>query len=117
MREFTCLIVFIIVSAIFAVLMLLAGFICQYKKDSKIKDSVYECGVLPLGDARIKFDIKYFNYAILFLIFDIETIFLYPFAVNVNALGLFALVEAFVFIGILLFGLAFVIKRNMLRWR
>lgn len=117
MREFTCLIIFIAVSAIFAALMLLAGFICQYKKSSPIKESVYECGIIPFSDARIKFDIKYFNYAILFLIFDIETVFLYPFAVSINSLGLFAIIEAFIFLGILLFGLFFVIKRNLLRWR
>ena len=109
--------IFVIISAIFAVLLVLAGFICQYKKNSPVKESVYECGVLPFSDARVKFDIKYFNYAILFLIFDIETIFLYPFAVSVNSLGLFAIVEAFLFLTILLFGLFFVIRRNLLRWR
>lgn len=98
-------------------LMVVAGFICQYKKQNSVKETVYECGILPLSDARIKFDIKYFNYAILFLIFDIETIFLYPFAVSVNSLGLFAVVEAFIFLGILLLGLFFVIKQNLLRWR
>ena len=67
-------------------------------------------------DARIEFDIKYFNYAILFLIFDIETIFLYQFAVSINALGLFAIVEAFVFIALLLGGLFFAINKKMLRW-
>lgn len=117
MRELTCLAVFIIASALFAVLMVIAGFICQYKKESQIKNSVYECGIVPCGDARIKFDVKYFNYAILFLIFDIETIFLYPFAVSIKSLGLFAVIEAFIFLAILLMGLFFVIKRNFLRWR
>ena len=116
LRDLTCLIVFIIVSTIFAVLMILAGFLCQYKKKSAAKETTYECGIIPFSDARIKFDVKYFNYAILFLIFDIETIFLYPFAVTVNYLGLFAVIEAFIFIGILLFGLCFAIKRNLLKW-
>ena len=96
--------------------MLVAGFVCQYKKDSNVKKSTYECGVLPFGDARIKFDVRYFNYAILFLIFDIETVFLYPFAVTINLLGLFAVLEAFLFVMILLFGLFFAIKKKMLRW-
>ena len=116
MREFTCLTIFVIVSAIFSLLMIAAGFLCQYRHENSVKNSTYECGVLPFGDARIKFDIRYFNYAILFLIFDIETIFLYPFAVSVNSLGMFAIIEAFIFLGILLFGLFFVIKRNLLRW-
>ena len=96
--------------------MIIAGFICQYKKETPTKNSTYECGLVPIGNAKIKFDIKYFNYAILFLIFDIETIFLYPFAVSINSLGLFAIIEAFIFVGILLFGLIFAIKKNMLRW-
>ena len=96
--------------------MVVAGFLCQYKKESPTKNTTYECGVQPFEDARIKFDIKYFNYAILFLIFDIETIFLYPFAVNMNSLGLFAIIEAFLFIGILFIGLFFAIKKKMLRW-
>ena len=52
--------------------MVVAGFLCQYKKESQAKNTTYECGLLPFEDARIKFDIKYFNYALLFLIFDVE---------------------------------------------
>ena len=116
MKELVCLSMFIILSSLFAIAMVIAGFICQYKKECKIKNSIYECGVEPISDARINFDIKYFNYAILFLIFDIETIFLYPFAVSINSLGLFAVIEAFIFISILLLGLYFAIKRKLLRW-
>ncbi len=116
MKELVCLCIFVILSLVFGVAMLILGFMCQYKKDTAIKASTYECGVKPFSDAKIRFDIKYFNYAIMFLVFDIETIFLYPFAVFVNALGLFAIIEAFIFISILLFGLIFAIKRNFLRW-
>ena len=96
--------------------MIIAGFLCQYKKESDIKKSTYECGIRPFSDAKIKFDIRYFNYAILFLIFDIETIFLYPFALSINSLGLFAVIESFVFVGILLIGLYFAINKKFLRW-
>ena len=116
MKNLVCLSVFVILSTIFAILMILAGFVCQYKNKSDIKNSTYECGINPSSDARIKFDVKYFNYAILFLIFDIETVFLYPFAVYVNILGIFAVAEAFVFIFILLYGLYFAINKKMLRW-
>ena len=116
MKELVCLAIFIILSTLFGIAMVLAGFICQYKKESSKKSSTYECGVLPIKDSRIQFDVKYFNYAIMFLIFDIETIFLYPFAVFVNALGIFAIVEAFIFIFMLLFGLYFAINKKMLRW-
>jgi len=116
LKELVCLAIFIILSFLFAVAMIVAGFICQYKKSSAAKNSTYECGMRPSEDARIRFDIKYFNYAVMFLVFDIETIFLYPFAVFVNALGLFAIIEAFVFIGILLLGLGLAINKKLLRW-
>ena len=116
MKELICLAIFVILSAIFAIIMIVAGFICQYKNNTPVKETTYECGLSPFGDAKIKFDVKYFNYAILFLIFDIETIFLYPFAVTLNSLGAFAIIEAFVFVFILLFGLFFAIKNKLLRW-
>lgn len=116
MKELVCLSVFIILSALFAIAMIVAGFICQYKKETPIKNSIYECGIKPINDARIQFDIKYFNYAVLFLIFDIETIFLYPFAVFVNKLGLFAIIEAFIFVALLLFGLYYAISRKIIKW-
>ena len=116
MKELVCLAIFVILSALFAIAMVVAGFICQYKKESYVKNTTYECGMKPIADANIQFDIKYFNYAVMFLIFDIETIFLYPFAVFVNALGLFAVIEAFVFIFMLLIGLFYAINKKMLRW-
>ena len=116
MKELVCLAIFVILSALFAIAMIVAGFLCQYKKENPVKESTYECGILPFSDARVKFDVRYFNYAVLFLIFDIETIFLYPFALSFNSLGLFAVIEAFLFVLILLLGLVFAIKKKMLRW-
>ena len=116
MKELVCLVIFVILSVILAIAMIVAGFICQYKQKRFVKNSTYECGLVPFDDSRIKFDIRYFNYAIMFLIFDIETIFLYPLAVSLNQLGLFAVIETFIFVGILLLGLGFVIKKKFLRW-
>lgn len=116
MKELVCLAVFIILSALFAIAMVIAGFVCQYRMHSRVKNSTYECGIKSFNDARIQFDIRYFNYAVIFLIFDIETIFLYPFAVFVNELGLFAIIEAFIFVALLLFGLYFAIGKKVLRW-
>lgn len=116
LKELICLTIFILLSALFAIAMAVAGFVCQYKKKCTVKDSTYECGLRPADGSRVSFDIKYFNYAILFLIFDIETIFLFPFAVFVGELGLFAIIEAFVFVALLLFGLFFAINKKMLRW-
>ena len=116
LKELVCLAIFVILSFILAIAMVAAGFICEYKNKNAVKNSTYECGIKPADNAKIRFDIKYFNYAIMFLIFDIETIFLYPFAVFVNALGLFAVIEAFVFVGMLFIGLVLAINKKMLRW-
>ena len=70
MKELVCLAIFVILSALFAIAMIVAGFLCQYKKENPVKESTYECGIAPFSDARVKFDVRYFNYAILFLIFD-----------------------------------------------
>ena len=97
-------------------IMIVMGLVCHKSEPNAVKQSAYECGIPAVSDARIEFDIKYFNYAIMFLVFDVETIFLYPFALYINALGLFAMIEAFVFVGLLLFGLVFAVRKRMLRW-
>lgn len=116
MKELICLAIFIILAILFAIAMIVTGFVCQYRQKNSVKNTTYECGVVPISDARVKFDIKYFNYAILFLIFDIETIFLYPFAVFLNGLGWFAAAEAFIFVALLLLGLGFAVNKKLLRW-
>ena len=116
MKELVCLVVFLILSVLFAIVMIIAGFVCQYKQVDSVKNSIYECGIQPASDARIQFDIRYFHYAVFFLVFDIETIFLYPFAVSINELYLFAIIEAFIFVGLLLFGLVYAIQKRILKW-
>lgn len=117
MKELIFLLVFIILSGVFALAALIASYICSPKAESDEKSSTYECGMKLFSDARIQFDVKFFNYAILFLVFDVETIFLFPFAVNFQQLELFAIVEVFIFVVLLIFALAFAIKKKILRWQ
>lgn len=117
MKELIFLLVFIVLSTAFALAAIIMSFICSPKAESDEKSSTYECGMKLFSDARIQFDIKFFNYAILFLIFDVETIFLFPFAVNFSQLQSFAIVEAFIFIALLLFALLYAIKKEILRWQ
>lgn len=89
------------------------------RRPSASKDSAYECGVTPIGSARERFPVKFYLTAMLFIVFDIETIFLYPWAVNYKASGglmLFNLVEMLVFVAILLVGYIYVWKRGGLEW-
>lgn len=76
----------------------------------------YECGVPPEGDARGRFGVRFYIIAILFVIFDVEVIFLFPWAVQYDVLGLFGLVEMVVFLGILIIGYVWLYKKGALDW-
>lgn len=108
---------FILLSVAFASAALILSWFVQPKSPNKIKESTYECGMQTYGDSRIQFGIKYYVYAILFIIFDIETIFLFPFAVVYKQLGLFALIEVLIFILILVVGLVYAWKKDALEWK
>jgi NADH-quinone oxidoreductase subunit A len=86
------------------------------KKKSKTKLDPFECGIEPQGNARVPFNIKYFLVAILFVLFDVEVIFMYPWAVNFKDLGLPGFLEMLVFIGLLLIGFFYLIKKGALNW-
>ncbi len=83
---------------------------------TKDKISPYECGIEPEGDARERVPIKFYLIALLFIIFDIEVVFLYPWAVVFKKLGLFGLIEMGIFIFILLVGYYYIISKGALRW-
>ncbi len=83
---------------------------------SKTKQMAYECGVDPIGDSRGRYTIRFYIIAILFVVFDVETIFLFPWAVQYKALGLFGLVEMLVFLAILVAGYVWVWKKGALEW-
>lgn len=86
------------------------------KRNTKVKDDSFECGIESQGNARTPFSIKYFLVAILFVLFDVEVIFMYPWAVNFRELGLFGLIEMFTFMGLMIVGLIYVVKRGALKW-
>ena len=86
------------------------------KKYSKVKMAPYECGCEPVGTARERFPIKFYLIAMLFILFDIEAVFLYPWAILYKKLGLFGLVEMGVFVVILFVGYIYVWKKGALEW-
>ncbi|ADI28254.1 MULTISPECIES: NADH-quinone oxidoreductase subunit A [Geobacillus] len=83
---------------------------------SDAKATTYESGNNPFHDSRVQFQVRYYLFALLFVIFDIETVFLYPWAVVYDQLGLFALVEMIMFIVLLAIGLIYAWKKKVLRW-
>jgi len=86
------------------------------KRKTKIKLDSFECGVESEGNARLPFAIKYFLVAILFVLFDIEVIFMYPWAVNFKELGMLGVVEVFTFIILLLVGFYYMLSKKALKW-
>ena len=86
------------------------------KRHSKLKDEAFECGIESVGDARTPISVKYFLVAILFVLFDVEIIFMYPWAVNFRALGWLGFVEMIIFMSLLLLGFIYVIKKGVLKW-
>ncbi len=86
------------------------------KRKTKIKLDSFECGIESEGNARMPFAIKYFLVAIIFVLFDIEVIFMYPWAVNFKELGMFGVVEVFTFIILLLVGFYYMLSKKALKW-
>ena len=86
------------------------------KRKTKVKSETFECGIEPDGNARVPFSIKYFLVAILFVLFDVEVIFMYPWAENFKNLGLFGFLEMLTFIFFLLVGFYYIIKKGALKW-
>lgn len=82
-----------------------------------VKSETYECGMKTLGDSWLQFNFRYYFYALLFVVFDIETVFLYPWAVKFKGLGFFGFVEMLVFIFILVIGLVYAWKKKVLEWK
>ena len=100
----------------FALAPLLIVAIIAPGKRSAEKKEIFECGLRTTGETWVRFRIQYYIYALMFVIFDIETVFLYPWAVAYGRLGLFALVEMIVFLGVLAIGLAYAWAKGVLRW-
>ena len=86
------------------------------EKPEKVKLMPYECGVDPIGDSRQRYTVRFYIVAILFVIFDVETIFLFPWAVQYKALGFFGFIEMMIFLAILIVGYIWIWKKGALEW-
>jgi NADH-quinone oxidoreductase subunit A len=110
--------IFILLAVVtaFGVLVVTLSRLVGKRQDSSEKLMAYECGNVPLGDARGRFPIKFYLIAMLFIVFDIEAMFLYPWAIIYRSLKLFGLIEMVVFIAILFIGFLYVWKKGALEW-
>jgi NADH-quinone oxidoreductase subunit A len=116
MREYLPVLMFLGVAIAFAAGTIGMSTFIVPRRSNPSKDSAYECGIEPVGDARRRFNIKFYLVAVLFILFDIETVFLYPWAVAFRKLGLYGLVEMLLFILILFVGYVYLLKKRALEW-
>ena len=108
--------VFILVGILFGVGHLVAGFVIGPRRPYDEKLSPYECGFEPFGDARAPFDVRYYLVAILFILFDLEIAFLFPWAVVLDQIGLAGFLAMMVFLAILVVGFVYEWKKGALEW-
>ena len=116
MNEWIYVGLFFIVGMIIPAGAIAAGWLFGPKKPNPIKQSTYECGIEPVGEGWVQFKAQYYIFALVFLVFDVETVFLFPWAVKLGQLGLFAVVEGMIFILILVAGLVYTWRKGMLEW-
>lgn len=114
--EYFPILVFIGLAAIIAVSMLLPPLIVAPRKPDAEKLSAYECGFEPFGDARRRFDVRFYLVAILFIIFDLEVAFLFPWAVSLSTIGLFGFLSMMGFLGVLTVGFVYEWRKGALDW-
>ena len=116
MREYVPVLMFAIIAVAFAATTIGASTVVMPRRSNAKKMSPYECGLEGVGDARGRFQIKFYLVAVLFILFDIEAVFLYPWAVAFRQLGLYGLIEMTLFILILLVGYLYLLKKRALEW-
>ncbi|HEY7064824.1 MAG TPA: NADH-quinone oxidoreductase subunit A [Chloroflexota bacterium] len=105
------------VAVVFAVLPLFIARLVKPHNPNSVKLEPYECGVETIGESHVQFNTRFYLYALIFAIFDVEAIFIFPWAVAYGGLGLFALLEMVIFILILLVGYAYAWRKRALEWR
>jgi NADH-quinone oxidoreductase subunit A len=115
-QNYVPIFIFVAIILVLLPLTLLAAKLVRPENPNKTKLMPYECGIDPVSDSRGRYTVRYYIIAILFVVFDVETIFLFPWAVKFKALGLFGFVEILIFLAILIAGYIWVWKKGALEW-
>ncbi|WP_066176194.1 NADH-quinone oxidoreductase subunit A [Bacillus marinisedimentorum] len=108
--------IFLILGVLLPVVALSFGTLLRPSAPNEKKQETYESGIEPVGDSRVQFNVRYYIFALMFVIFDVETVFLYPWAVAYDKLGIFALIEMLIFVIMLIIGLVYAWKKKVLKW-
>jgi NADH-quinone oxidoreductase subunit A len=116
LTEFGKVLIFLIIGAVFVAAGMFASWILRPRRPYPGKVAPYECGEDPVGDAWVRFNVRFYVVALIFLIFDVEVVFLFPWALVFRNLGLFGFLEMAVFLGILIVGFVYVWVKGDLDW-
>jgi NADH-quinone oxidoreductase subunit A len=111
------ILVMVVIAGAFSVIALTASALLGPRRYNKAKDAPYESGILPFGDAKRRFPVQFYVIAVLFILFDVEVILMYPWAVSARKLGVFGLVEMAIFLVILLVGFVYAWKNDAFKWQ
>ncbi len=114
--EYAPILVFIVIALVMGVMPLMLTVMAASQKPDPEKLSAYECGFEAFEDARMQFDVRFYLVAILFVIFDLETAFLFPWAIVLDDIGMFGFIEMMLFLAILLVGYVYAWKKGALQW-
>ena len=115
-REYIPILIFLAIAIAFPVVTIIIAKLVRPDFPMKDKLEAYECGIRAASDSRGRYTVRFYIVAILFVIFDVETIFLFPWAIQYSVLGLFGLVEMLVFLAILVVGYIWIFKKGALDW-
>ena len=117
LEQYVAIAVIIALATLIALIAIGLGTLFGPKKDTAAKNIPYESGIVPYGEGTRRMPVRFYLIAVLFILFDIEVVFLYPVAMKLDAFGVFALVETVVFVVLLLLALVFVWRRGALEWK
>ncbi|KMY42966.1 NADH:ubiquinone oxidoreductase subunit A [Bacillus sp. FJAT-27916] len=115
-NNYIIVLIFLCLGILLPVVALTMGKILRPNKPTEAKRTTYESGLEPFHDSRVQFNVRYYIFALLFVLFDVETVFLYPWAVAYEKLGVFALIEMLIFVFMLILGLAYAWRKKVLKW-
>lgn len=116
MNNYVLVAVFVALGVFLPVAALTLGRFLRPHKPTPEKQTTYESGNEPVGAGQVRFNIRYYLFALMFVIFDVEAVFLYPWAVAYDWLGLFAVIEMLIFVGMLVIGLVYAWRKKVLKW-
>lgn len=110
------LFIFVILGVGFVLAPFVVSFFMAPRKPNEFKLSTYECGEIPIGSAWIQYNVRYYFFVLVFLVFDVETIFLFPWAVTIKEVGVVAMIEMLIFLSVLFLGLIYAWRKGALEW-